>query len=151
MNHEGGVKKRVKIKTAADYLKAMHWINVRIDSTKERIDYLEKMAGSISGVSYEKDRVIASAPKEAGFENQIVNLAMLKAEMKKNIDDLAEMYDKGMEIIQSLQNPIDQTILSMFYIDHKTIPTIAKKMHYSQSNIYYRKKHAMDRLKKKSL
>jgi DNA-directed RNA polymerase specialized sigma subunit len=139
------------MKTAADYLWSILLVHQRIDSKKENLANLQLLATSTGAIRYDKDRVMTSLPQEAGFENRAIDVTMLEKEIQNDIDELTAMYDKGREIIRSVPNPIDQAILDMMFIDHVPIRTIAVRLNYSESNIYYRKKKVMDRLKTQTL
>ena len=138
------------IKTAADYLHAMYYLNIRIQNKEKRILELQALAESTGGLRYDKDRVITSTPREGGFENKAIDVTMLQQELQKDIHMFTEMYRIGEWILESLP-VIDRTILDMLYVDGASIKEVAERMHYSESNIYYRKKRAMEKLQKINL
>lgn len=132
--------------TAADLLREMYSIGARIEAKKERLEDLRLMATANGGIRYDKDRVVTSLPQEGGFENKVIDVAMLCAEIQKDIDRLAEKYERGKQIIDHVPSPTDRAILDLIYVQHYKIKDVAETLHYTESNIYYRKKHAMKRL-----
>ena len=133
--------------TAADLLREMYSIGTRIEAKKEKLETLNLLATSNGGIRYDKDRVVTSLPQEGGFENKVIDAAMLCAEIQKDIDRLTAKYEKGLEIIERVPQPTDRAILDMLYVQHFKITEIAERLHYTESNIYYRKKKVMAHLK----
>ena len=132
--------------TAADLLRELYSIGTRIEAKQERLVNLRLLATSNGGIRYDKDRVVTSLPQEGGFENKVIEVAMLCDELQADIDRLTAKYEKGKQIIEEVPNPIDRAILDMLYADHLKIKDIAERLHYTEANIYYRKKNAMKKL-----
>lgn len=140
-----------KKQTAAGFLQDMLYLNLRIESKKKRLLELKLLSESTGGLRYDKDRVITSLPQEAGFENHVLEATMLQLELEKDISVLTVLYQQGRWILDKVHNPIDKTILDLMYFDGRSVKEIAVQMHYSESNIYYRRKRVMDSLKKINL
>lgn len=132
--------------TAAELLREMYSLGTRIEAKQEKLEALNLLALSNGGIRYDKDRVVTSLPQEGGFENKVIDAAMLCAEIQADIDKLTEKYEKGRQIIDSVKNPTDRAILEMLYVHHIKIKDIAERLHYTEANIYYRKKKALKRL-----
>lgn len=133
--------------TAADLLRDMYSIGTRLESKKKKLAELEADKTANGGIRYDKERVVTSPPQEGGFENKVIRLAMLCDEYQADIERLTKLYNKARNIIESVPSPIDRAILDMLYADHHTIKEIAESLHYTDANIYYRKKKAMAYLK----
>jgi len=132
--------------TAAELLREMYSIGTRIEAKQERLNNLRLLATSNGGIRYDKDRVVTSLPQEAGFENRVIDVAMLCEEIQTDIDRLTAKYEKGIEVIDRVPSPIDRAILELLYVHHLKVKEIAERLHYTEANIYYRKKNAMARL-----
>ena len=132
--------------TAAELLREMYSLGARIEAKQEKLETLNLLALSNGGIRYDKDRVVTSLPQEGGFENKVIDAAMLCREIQADIDKLTEKYEKGRQIIDSVKNPTDRAILEMLYVHHIKIKDIAERLHYTEANIYYRKKKALKRL-----
>lgn len=135
-----------KKQTAAGFLQDMLYLNLRIESKKKRLLELKLLSESTGGLRYDKDRVVTSLPQEAGFENHVLEATMLQLELEKDISVLTVLYQQGRWILDKVHNPIDKTILDLMYFDGRSVKEIAVQMHYSESNIYYRRKRVMDSL-----
>lgn len=134
--------------TAAGLLRELYSINVRLEEKKKKKEELWLLATSNGGIRYDKDRVITSLPQEGGFENKVIDVAILCDEIQKDIDRLAAKYEKGLEVIERVPNPLDRTILELIYVDGLKPKVVAERLHYTDSNIYYHRKNAMERLEK---
>jgi len=132
--------------TAADLLRELYSIGTRIEAKQERLNNLRLLATSNGGIRYDKERVITSLPQEGGFENKVIDVAMLCEELQRDIDRLTAKYEKGIEVIDRVPSPTDRAILELLYVDHLKVKDIAERLHYTEANIYYRKKNAMARL-----
>ena len=132
--------------TAAELLREMYSLGARIEAKQEKLEALNLIALSNGGIRYDKDRVVTSLPQEGGFENKVIDAAMLCKEIQADIDRLTAEYEKGRQIIASVKNPTDRAILEMLYVHHIKIKDIAERLHYTEANIYYRKKKALKRL-----
>ena len=132
--------------TAAELLREMYSLGARIEAKQEKLEALNLLALSNGGIRYDKDRVVTSLPQEGGFENKVIDAAMLCKEIQADIDRLTAEYEKGRQIIASVKNPTDRAILEMLYVHHIKIKDIAERLHYTEANIYYRKKKALKRL-----
>ena len=132
--------------TAADLLRELYSIGTRIEAKQERLNNLRLLATSNGGIRYDKDRVITSLPQEGGFENKVIDVAMLCEELQRDIDRLTAKYEKGIEVIDRVPSPTDRAILELLYVHHLKVKEIAERLHYTEANIYYRKKNVMSRL-----
>lgn len=132
--------------TAAELLREMYSLGARIEAKQERLENLRLLATSNGGIRYDKDRVVTSLPQEAGFENRVIDVAMLCEEIQADIDRLTAKYEQGRQIIDGVGNPTDRAILEMLYVHHIKIKDIAERLHYTEANIYYRKKKALNAL-----
>lgn len=130
--------------TAAELLRELYSIQERIDAREEHLKRLRELATSSGGIRYDKERIVTSLPQEGGFENKVIEVAMLCDEIQADLDQLKAKYARGVAIVESVENVTERTILDLMYVQHKKIADIAEKMHYTESNIYYHKKKAMD-------
>ena len=133
--------------TAKQYLKAMYYAQLSIRKKEEKIKELQELATTTGAIRYDRDRVISSTPQSAGFENKAVRIVDMQRQLREEIADLADMYETGCRIINSLEDVTDNLILEMRYINHMKFSEIAVEMNYSVDAIYYRHRNALDRLK----
>ena len=132
--------------TAGELLKNLHYINVRIEVKKQHLKDLWEEATASGGIRYDKDRVVTSLRQEGGFENKAINYAMLCEEIQKDLDKLTKQYEMGRTIINGIKNPTDRAIVDLIYVENLKIKDVALKLHYTESNVYYRKKRIMAKL-----
>ena len=134
--------------TAKQYLRNMYYAQVSIKKKEEKIQELQELALTTGAIRYDKDRVISSAPQSAGFEDKAIRIIDMQKRLQDEIADLADMYETGCRIINSLENVTDRLILEMRYINHMKFVDIAVAMDYSVEAIYYRHRRALEQLKK---
>ena len=134
--------------TARQYLRNMYFTQMSILKKEEKIRELQELAMTTGAIRYDKDRVISSAPQSAGFEDKAIKIVDMQKRLRDDIAELADMYETGCRIINSLEDVTDRLILEMRYINHMKFVDIAVAMDYSVEAIYYRHRRAMEQLKK---
>ena len=133
--------------TAKQYLRSMFYTQLAIQKKEQKIRELQDLAESTGAIRYDKDRVISSPPRGAGYEDKAIKVVDMQRRLLEDITELADMYETGCRIINSLDDPTDKLILEMRYINHMKFTEIAAEMEYSVEAIYYRHRKAMETLK----
>lgn len=134
--------------TAKQYLRTMYYAQLSIQKKEEKIRELQELATTTGAIRYDRDRVVTSEPQSAGFENKAVRIVDMQRKLQDEIAELADMYETGCRIINSLEDVTDKLILEMRYINHMKFADIAAEMDYSVEAIYYRHRKALGQLKK---
>ena len=114
----------------------------KITAIKGEIEYLFWLMLP-SGIDYSGDKVQSSP------EDILPEYAAHKADLEQELKELQRTY---LEQLKAVKNVIEQvtevnnfgaTILSEYYISHKTITRIAEDHHYSRDGIYKARNKAL--------
>ena len=133
--------------TAKQYLRSMFYTQLSIEKKEQKIRELQELAESTGAIRYDKDRVVNSVAKGAAYEDKAIRVVDMQNRLLDDIVELADMFETGCRIINSLDDPIDRLILEMRYINHMKFTDIAFEMQYSVEAIYYRHRKALNTLK----
>lgn len=133
--------------TAKQYLRKMFYFHRTILAKQKLIEEMRLLAESTGAIRYDKDRVITSLPQGAGYEDKVAALVDMEHKLLEDITELTEMFGVGMQMIESLDDPVDRLILVMRYINHMRWEDIATELNYSVDHIYYKHRHALKKIK----
>lgn len=134
--------------TAKQYLRKMFYFHKTILAKQRQIEELRLLAESTGAIRYDKDRVITSLPQSAGYEDKVTVLVDMEHRLLEDIAELAQMYEVGMRMIDSLEDPMDRLILFLRYIDHMRWEDIADELGCSVDHVYYKHRHALKKIPK---
>ena len=119
--------------TAKAYLTQLRTLEVRIAARKAEADKLRQERTYLQGVSYDKDRVQASASHNAQFER----LADIIADTERGITELAQRRHLILSQIDGLQKPEWVELLQLRYVEYQCFEAIACTMGYSYPRIVH--------------
>lgn len=134
--------------TAKQYLRKMFYFHKTILAKQRQIEELRLLAESTGAIRYDKDRVITSLPQSAGYEDKVTVVVDMEHRLLEDIAELAQMYEVGMRMIDSLEDPMDRLILFLRYIDHMRWEDIADELGCSVDHVYYKHRHAVKKIPK---
>lgn len=55
----------------------------------------------------------------------------------------SELRNRICSLLQRIDDPINADILKLRYVEHKRMSAIAKELHLSRSNVYYRHENSL--------
>lgn len=123
--------------TVKQYLGRAAYFKQQIKRTEERIAALQETMRSARAIRYDKDRVQASAGDPMlDYIEQLEDLRVQEAELQIKYTNA---YNRIRAEIDELESPLQQTILTMRYLDGMSFRQIANRMNYSQR--YMEKMH----------
>lgn len=119
--------------TTVDYLRQVRLLDLKINNKLVEIEQVKKLICGISAINY--DERVQTTPN---FDK--IGIALCKVEkMEEKLITLIDTYadTKKMIIgqIESLDNEIHRSILSMIYIEGKKITEIENSISYSYRNL----------------
>ena len=119
--------------TTVDYLRQVRLLDLKINNKLVEIEQVKKLICGISAINY--DERVQTTPN---FDK--IGLALCKVEkMEEKLNTLIDTYADTKETIigqiESLENEIHRTILSMRYIEGKKITEIEDEVSYSYRNL----------------
>ena len=79
-------------------------------------------------------------------EDYLIRLAETERKTQEKLKELVRIREEIIEVIQKLTDSDMQTILLWRYLEYLTFEQTAEKMHYSERNVRYKHKQALDKL-----
>lgn len=107
-------------------------------------DRLRTLAQSLS-VSYEGNDKGKSSGSKNGTENALIKLADISRNIDSEVHTMLDVYTEIDNAIQQIDDDVSQAILKRRYLAFETMEQIAENMHYSERNIKYKHKQALDK------
>lgn len=81
-------------------------------------------------------------------ENAIIRLMEAEREYTEAEQQYSDLRSQICSLFHRLDDSINTEILKLRYVEHKRMPAIAKELHLSRSNVYYRHENALTVLNK---
>lgn len=134
--------------TAKQYLRKMFYFHRTILAKQKQIEELRLLAESTGAIRYDKERIVTSLPQAAGYEDKVAVLVDEEHKLLDDIVELTKMINVGLDMINALEDPIDQLILVMRYINHMRWEDIAQELGCSVDHVYYKHRHALKKIPK---
>ncbi len=129
-----------KVECAKEYLGKVRRIDKMIDAKCEQLDQLKQMATRVTKqISY--TNVQTSGHKDIG--DIIVKIVDLEYEINDDIDQLVDLKRQVIKEVDSLENDDYRLLLTLKYLNYKTIEEIAEEMMYSTRHITRLHKEAL--------
>ncbi|MBR5305951.1 MAG: hypothetical protein IKU47_03420 [Oscillospiraceae bacterium] len=124
--------------TAKQYLRQGYKLNERIQDKQERLAQFKELAISIGAMDYSKDRVQGGSGTDAPFENQIIKVVDLEAEIKADIKRLCELQVEISNAVKAVEEKDVNCylVLSKRYLLMNGWNMIADEMGYSKEQIH---------------
>lgn len=120
------------------YLRQGYKLNMRIEDKKERLASFKALAVNIGAVEYSKDRVQGGNSTNAPYENQVMKIVDLEAEIIADIKKLCELQVEISNAVKAVEEKdVDcYLVLSKRYLLMKSWGQIADEMGYSKEHIH---------------
>ena len=140
--HEGGqgmTPEQVKEK-----LEGVKWISKEIKGLYFELEALE--GGIIEKPTLSHSRVQTS--RENKTENNLISVLKLKEDTLQRIERLTEERMEISRLIDKLANPLERSVLRLFYLNDLDAWEVAEEIEKSKSSIYRVRQEAIEHLSK---
>ena len=125
-------------------LEGVKWINKEIEGLYLELGALE--SGIIKKQELSTTRVQTSRVNTA--ENNLISVLKLKEDTLQRIERLTEERMEISRLIDKLANPLERSVLRLFYLNDLDIWGVAEEIGKSKTSIYQAKKAAIEHLSK---
>ena len=123
-------------------LEGVKWINKEIKGLYLELEALE--GGIIKKPTLSHSRVQTS--RENKTENNLISVLKLKEDTLQRIERLTEERMEISRLIDKLANPLEGSVLRLFYLNDLDIWGVAEEIGKSKTSIYQAKKAAIEHL-----
>lgn len=126
-------------------LKALQYINIKAKSKHQEIISLKS--------SILRGQQFNNMPKSENSSNRSEELNVLiidkSEQLYREIQELYRERDELVQVIESLDDPVENIVMRLFYIDGMTWNEVGAKLKYSKGAIQKIRKSAFENLSKK--
>ena len=122
--------------TAKEYLSQVYKLDHKIYLMQLEVEEYRRLASSIPGQDFTRERVDHTPTYEAPFVKWIMKAIDKEAEIKKRMEELQVLKAKVMGVIDEIEDDNLRMILKFRYINSMQFPDIADKMYASLATVY---------------
>lgn len=94
------------------------------------------MAGSVSAVRYDTDRVQSSPPSDAPFVKALDKLWDLEQKVSAELNLLSDLKKQIREVIEAVPNTDERLVLKYRYVLGMTWEQIGNELHADRTTVY---------------
>ena len=123
-------------------LEGVKWINKEIEGLYLELEALE--SGIIKKQELSTTRVQTSRVNTA--ENNLISVLKLKEDTLQRIERLTEERMEVSRLIDKLDNPLERSVLRLFYLNDLVVLEVAEELGKSKTSIYQARKEAIEHL-----
>ena len=123
-------------------LEGVKWINKEIKGLYLELEALE--GGIIEKPTLSHSRVQTS--RENKTENNLISVLKLKEDTLRRIERLTEERMAISGLIDKLDNPLERSVLRLFYLNDLDAWEVAEELGKSKTSIYQARKEALEHL-----
>ncbi|CAG5839063.1 DUF1492 domain-containing protein [Streptococcus pneumoniae] len=123
-------------------LEGVKWINKEIKGLYLELEVLE--SGIIKKPTLSHSRVQTS--RENKTENNLISVLKLKEDTLQRIERLTEERMAISELIDKLANPLERSVLRLFYLNDLVASEVAEEIDRSNTTVYRIKQEAIEHL-----
>ena len=123
-------------------LEGVKWINKEIKGLYLELEALE--GGIIQKPTLSHSRVQTS--RENKTENNLISVLKLKEDTLQRIERLTEERMAISGLIDKLDNPLERSVLRLFYLNDLDAWEVAEELGKSKTSIYQARKEALEHL-----
>jgi len=123
-------------------LEGVKWINKEIKGLYLELEALE--SGIIKKPTLSHSRVQTS--RENKTENNLISVLKLKEDTLQRIERLTEERMAISGLIDKLDNPLERSVLRLFYLNDLDAWEVAEELGKSKTSIYQARKEALEHL-----
>ena len=125
-------------------LEGVKWISKEIKGLYLELEALE--GGIIKKPTLSHSRVRAS--RENKTENNLISVLKLKEDTLQRIERLTEERMAISGLIDKLDNPLERSVLRLFYLNDLVALEVAEEIGKSRTNVYLIRQKAIEHLSK---
>lgn len=114
--------------TVKEYLHQAYRLDQRIKSDTMEAQNLREMAGSVSAIQYDKERVQTSRNMEAPFVRTIDKLWTLEQKIADELEVLSDLKKQIREVIETVSDTDERLVLKYRYIHNYTWEQIGAEL-----------------------
>lgn len=114
--------------TVKEYLHQAYRLDQRIKSDTMEAQNLREMAGSVSAIQYDKDRVQTSRNTEAPFVRTLEKLWTLEKKIAGELEMLSDLKKQIREVIEAVPDTDERMVLKYRYIHNYTWEQIGMEL-----------------------
>ncbi len=130
---------------AYEYLNGIRWVSLKILRLTARKNELESCLLP-AAIRYDRDKVQTSP--EDPMSKILSKVAELEEEIyKANLEKASKIVEIS-RVIGKLDRPEEKTVLTLYFIERKSIKDIAKMMDYSVDGVYGIRRKAYNNIEK---
>ncbi|HGQ3314544.1 TPA: DUF1492 domain-containing protein [Streptococcus pneumoniae] len=129
-------------KQVKEKLEGVKWINKEIKGLYLELEVLE--SGIIKKPTLSHSRVQTS--RENKTENNLISVLKLKEDTLQRIERLTEERMAISELIDKLANPLERSVLRLFYLNDLVASEVAEEIDRSNTTVYRIKQEAIEHL-----
>ena len=123
-------------------LEGVKWINKEIEGLYLELGALE--SGIIQKPTLSHSRVQTS--RENKTEDNLISVLKLKEDTLQRIERLTEERMAISGLIDKLDNPLERSVLRLFYLNDLVVLEVAEELGKSKTSIYQARKEAIEHL-----
>ena len=123
-------------------LEGVKWINKEIKGLYLELEALE--GGIIQKQTLSHSRVQTS--RENKTENNLISVLKLKEDTLQRIERLTEERMAISELIDKLANPLERSVLRLFYLNDLVASEVAEEIDRSNTTVYIIRQKAIEHL-----
>lgn len=123
-------------------LEGVKWINKEIKGLYLELEALE--SGIIKKPTLSHSKVQTSRENKA--ENNLISVLKLKEDTLQRIERFTEERMRISELIDKLDNPLERTVLRLFYLNELVALEVAEELGNSTTTVYRIKQAAIEHL-----
>lgn len=127
--------------TAIKYLQSIRTLDIRLKTLETRISRYREDICTLKGTDYSADKV--SGTPGSGMADKVARLADMIANADQEWDKLIEKREEARILIEKLENPKHQSILSRRYLYGEKWENICKALSCTWPNIFRAQRRAL--------
>ena len=122
--------------TVKEYLHQAYRLDQRIKSDTLEAQNLREMAGSVSGLRYDVDRVQTSKNTDAPFVRALERLCELENKVADELALLSDLKKQIREVIETVPDTDERMVLKYRYIQNMTWEQIGNELFADRTTVY---------------
>ena len=123
-------------------LESIRWLDKEIQSLQLELQYLEQGLFKKSTLTQTK----VQTSRVNNTENELVYVLKLKEDIQDRLSNLIKERSETSKLIDKLSDPLERSVLRMFYVNHLEIWNIEDEIEKSKATIYRIKSSGIQKL-----
>lgn len=121
--------------TAKEYLSQVYKLDHKIYLMKLEVEEYRRLASSIPGQDFTRERVQTTRNLEAPFVKWIYKAIDKEDEIKRKMEELLKIKTEVLSVIDKIENDNLRVVLKLRYIDSLSWSEIAEKIYASDKTV----------------